>query len=136
MGLFNFGKSKKETASVQNTKQDDIAKRWQEAYEANPRAYEKDDSVLIGFALTEDTDSLFPLSPEKQWSLEGKTISQWMITMVSLTKDGIVGQMEYHEAMKRLQPYVIASGGDWVLIRGLTYEEMDGLFEGLTRELV
>lgn len=38
--------------------------------------------------------------------------------------------------MKRLQPYVIASGGDWVLIRGLTYEEMDGLFEGLTRELV
>ncbi|EKC43287.1 hypothetical protein OBE_18082, partial [human gut metagenome] len=40
---------------------------------------------MIGLALTEDTDSLFPIVPEEQWAIEGKTISEWIITMVSLT---------------------------------------------------
>lgn len=79
MGLFkNKSKPDKEA----------LNKMWQEAYRANPRVYEnpQDQSILAGFALTEDTPSLFPLVPENQWAIEGKAINSWMITMVSLTK--------------------------------------------------
>ncbi|MDE7398759.1 MAG: DUF4299 domain-containing protein [Oscillospiraceae bacterium] len=108
---------------------------WEEAYRANPRVYEKeeDDSIIVGFALTEDTDSLFPVVPEEHWQIEGKDIDKWIISIVSLTKDGVIGIMEYHEAIKRLEKYFLAQKDGWALIRGLTYEEMDALFEGLPR---
>lgn len=131
MGLFK-NKSKPDKEAVN--------KMWQEAYRANPRVYEnpQDQRILAGFALTEDTPSLFPLVPEEQWAIEGKTINSWMITMVSLTKPqgGIIGQMEYHEAMERLRPYIVAAVDNWALIRGMTHDELDGLFDGLPREQV
>lgn len=137
MGLFNSNKKNK------NTKLPDreaINEMWKEAYRANPRVYEntEDKSILVGFALTEDTPSLFPLVPEKQWAIEGKTINSWIITMVSLTKPqgGIIGQMEYHEAMERLKPYIVAVVDNWALIRGMTHDELDGIFEGLPRGTV
>lgn len=94
--------------------------------------------AFVGFALTEDTDSLFPVLPEKQWTIEGKTISKWIITIVSLTnpQGGIIGEIEYHKAMERLQPFVIATRGDWVLIRAMSHNELDNLFDGLPRKLV
>lgn len=118
---------------------DKLNQRWQEAYKANPRVYENaNGEILVGFALTEDTDSLFPLVPEQQWAIEGQTIGSWIITMVSLTnpQGGIIGQMEYHEAMKRLQPYIIASADNWALIRGMTHSELDSLFDRLPRKLI
>ena len=110
----------------------------QEAYQANPKCYEKEDgTLLIGFALTEDTDSLFPIVPEEQWAIEGKTISEWIITMVSLTnpQGGIIGQMEYHEAIKRLEPFILMKKDNWALIRAMTHEELDSLFGNLPRKL-
>lgn len=85
----------------------------------------------------EDTDSLFPIDPKEQWALEGKTISQWIITMVSLTnpKGGIIGQMEYHEAIKRLEPFIVTRIDNWALIRAMSHKELDGLFENLPRKL-
>ncbi|MBP3459652.1 MAG: hypothetical protein J6K58_10615 [Lachnospiraceae bacterium] len=38
--------------------------------------------------------------------------------------------------MKRLQPYFIVRGGDWGLIRVMSHNEPDNLFEGLSRKLV
>lgn len=116
---------------------DDLNKRWQEAYRGNPRVYEKEgEGLLVAFALTEDTDSLFPLVPEEQWAVKGMEIGSWIISMVSITEERVIGQMEYHEAMKRLRPYIIASEENWALIRGMSHEELDGLFEGLPRKLV
>lgn len=126
MGLFG---KKKNTNNELNT-------LWKEAYQANPRVYQKDDSVIVAFALTETADSLFPLEPEKQWKIEGKTINKWIISIVSITKDAVIGQMEYSEAMKRLEPYFLAQKDGWALIRGLSYEEMDTLFDGLPREIL
>lgn len=117
---------------------DDLSRRLKEAYQANPKCYEKEDStLLVDFALTEDTDSLFPIVPEEQWAIDGKTISEWIITMVSLTKPqgGIIGQMEYHEAIKRLEPFIIFRQDNWALIRAMTHDELDGLFGGLPRKL-
>ena len=127
MGLF--GKKSKNAAK-------DVNALWQEAYRANPHVYEKDGRVVVGFALTETADSLFPLAAEKQWAIEGKTIDLWFISMVSITKEGVLGTMEYHEAMKRLEPYFLAEKDGWVLIRGLSLDEMEALFEGLPRDVV
>lgn len=127
MGLF--GKKTKDTKK-------DLNEIWQEAYRANPLVYEKDGRVVVGFALTETADSLFPLAAEKQWAIEGKTIDLWFISMVSITKEGVIGTMEYHEAMKRLEQYFLAEKDGWVLIRGLSLAEMEALFDGLPRNVV
>lgn len=60
-----------------------------------------------------------------------------MINMVSITnlRDGIIGQMEYHEAMNRLTPFIIAQKDNWVLIRKMTHQELDSLFGDLPRNL-
>lgn len=109
---------------------------WEKAYRANPSVYEKDGKIVVGFALTEKTLSLFPLVAANQWKIEGKTVDLWFISIVSLTKDCVIGTIEYREAMKRLLPHVIAMKDDWALIRGLTYEQMDALFDGLPKDVV
>ena len=113
-----------------------VIKCWQEAYRANPSVYEKDGNVVVGFALTEKTDSLFPLAADKQWAIKDKTVDTWFISIVSLTKDSVLGTIEYSEAMKRLAPYILAMKDGWALIRGLTYKEMEALFEGLPRNVI
>ena len=73
---MNFFKKKNSQTNSKLTKPD-IEKLLQEAYQANPKCYEKEDgTLLIGLALTEDTDSLFPIVPEEQWAIEGKTIKK------------------------------------------------------------
>lgn len=126
MGLFGKKKNKNE----------DLNAIWQEAYRANPHVYEKDGRIVVGLALTETADSLFPLIPEKQWAIEGKTIDLWFISMFSLTKDAVLGEIEYHEAMKRLEPYFLAQKDGWTLIRGLSLAEMEALFDGLPRSVL
>lgn len=141
MGLFSK-MSNEQNGANSNTSftPEEIQNKWENAYRANPRAYEKEgeEGLLIGFALTEGCDSIFPFAPEEQWSIEGKKIDNWIITMVSTSRPmgGLIGQMEYHEAIKRLRPYIIASSGNWGLIRGMSYDELDGLFDGLPRRLV
>lgn len=114
-----------------------LNERWKEAYVANPRVYEHEDgTIIVGFALTEDTDSLFPLVPEEQWAIEGKTIGKWIISIVSITRDAVLGTIEYHQAMERLKPHFLADKDGWTLIGGLTDEQLEGLFEGLPRNVV
>lgn len=135
MGLFHSKKTEKGKTKNQEA---DMSKKgidrlWQEAYRANPKVYEKEDgTLLVGFALTEDTDSLFPIVPERQWALEGKTISEWIITMVSLTnpQGGIIGQIEYHDAIERLEPFIITKVDNWALIRAMTHAELSSLLGG------
>lgn len=114
--------------------EDDLNTRWQDAYRANPHAYEMEDGgLLVNFALTEDTDSLFPLIPEEHWQMEGKKINKWILSIVSITKDGVLGTIEYHEAIKRLERHFLAEKDGWALIGGLDLDELEELFDGLPR---
>ena len=135
MGFFHFLKTK---TAQEKSNQAEIDQFWKEAYQANPKVYEKRDagSVIVAFSLTESVASAFPISPEAQWAIEGKSIDLWMISIVSLTTNSVLGQIEYHEAVKRLQPYMIETRENWALIRAMTHSELDGLFEGLPRRLV
>ncbi len=115
-------------------KENDLNKRWQGAYRANPHLYSNDEgSLIVGFALTEDTDSLFPVVPEKQWAIEGKTIDKWIISIVSITRDSVIGTIEYHEAVKRLEKHFLAEKDGWALIGAMTLEQLERLFDGLPR---
>lgn len=75
--------------------------------------------------------------PGKSVALDGKTISEWIITMVSLThlQGGVIDQMEYHEAVKRLEPFMIFKADDRALIRAMLHEELNDLFGNLPRML-
>lgn len=132
MGLFHWGKKTGTPQQEKHLTQEELTKIWKEAYQASPKVYEKQEGTLLaGFALTEDCDSLFPVVPEEQWAIKDKTISEWSISLISLTnpKGGVIGQIEYHEAMKRLAPYILAQNGNWVLIRKMTHGELQGLLD-------
>lgn len=137
MGLFHFGKEKNQAGPPPLT-QEEVARRWGEAYRANPKVYaRKDTGALFGnCTLTEDTDTILPLRPESTWTAEGRPIPEWILSTVSLTENRILGQMEYQEAMNRLRPFSLAVSDGWVLIRAMTHAELDGLFEGLPRQLI
>ncbi|MCM1101005.1 MAG: hypothetical protein NC398_06440 [Acetatifactor muris] len=116
---------------------EELNARWKEAYVANPHVYTDDNgTIIVGLALTENTDSLFPTVPEKQWAIEGKTIGKWILSIFSLTQNAVIGTMEYHRAMERLKPYFLAEKDGWVMIGGLTHEQLEKLFEGLPRNAV
>ena len=44
---------------------------------------------------------------------------------VSLTKEENLGFLEYHKALKQLQPYIVETRGDHILVRGLSLAEME-----------
>ena len=118
-------------------KGNDLDKRWKNAYEANSSLYKNDKgSMIVACALTEGTDSIFPLVPEEHWGMPGVKIDKWIISVVSITEADVVGQLEYHEGIKLLEPYFLDVRDGWALIRGMTYEEMDALFEGLPRNIL
>jgi len=136
MGLFGFGKKEKKAPEQKAPSQEEVARRWKDAYRANPQVYRKQDALLGSCTLTEGVDTLLPLRPESQWAVDGKPISDWILSIVSITEKRILGQMEYPEAMKRLLPFSLAKSEDQILIRAMTHAELDKLFDGLPRQLV
>lgn len=130
MGLFHWGKKADTSQSEKSMTKEEANQIWKEAYQASPKVYEKHDGTLLaGFALTEDCDSLFPVVPEEQWAIKDKTISEWRISLISLTnpKGGVIGEIEYYEAMQKLTPFILAQNGNWALIRKMTHQELQGL---------
>lgn len=143
MGLFNFKKPEKKQPEEKKPEkkplsQEETVQRWNGAYRANPQVYHKKDSdTLLGAcALSEGVDTLLPLHPESMCTADGKPIHDWILSLVSIKEKRILGQMEYQEAMKRLRPFSLAMSQKLILIRGMTHAELDGLFEGLPRQLV
>lgn len=59
------------------------------------------------------------------YEIEEETISLWALVFFCLTKDENLGFLEYHKALKRLQPYILETRGDYVLIRGLSMAEVE-----------
>lgn len=106
-----------------DTEPDDI---WSQAYEAKPHAFELENGgLMVSFTFSETVDTILPKAPETMYEIEGETISLWALTFVSLTKEENLGFLEYHKALQRLQPYIIETRGDNILIRGLSLAEME-----------
>ena len=137
MGLFGFGK-KKPAEEPKALSPEETARRWKDAFRATPKVYgKKDTGALFGnCTLTEDVDTILPLHPERTWAADGRPISDWILSLVSVTELRVLGQMEYPEAMRRLRPFSLAESEGWILIRAMTHAELDRLFEGLPRQVI
>ena len=85
---------------------------------------------MVSFALSETVDTILPAAPETLYEIEGETISLWALTFFSLTKDETLGFLEYHKALQRLQPYILETRGDCILLRGLSLVEMEHVLSG------
>ena len=116
MGLFD--KFKKNASGV----------NWHNAYKANASFYEKPDgSPFCAFALTEGTETILPKAPH--YAVDGKEISEYKLMLVSMTKDSIIGDCDYYDAIKKLGQYVIDSNDTELLIKGLSLKELESIFQ-------
>ena len=83
MGLFDKLKGKKETVD------------WSNAYTATPKFYGKPDGTLFGaIALTEGTETVLPKTPQNEYRVDSKVVSEWKLVLVSTTKDTIIGVLQ------------------------------------------
>ncbi len=113
MGLFN----KKKKIDV-----------WEDAYKAKPHFYKQSDGSVFGaMSLTEGVKTMFLKQPQIHFEVEGQRISQWRIALISTTNDSMIGQLDYGTCLKKLQPYILAEDSNFILVRGLTLDELKSL---------
>ena len=113
MGLFN---KKKKTVN------------WDDAYKAKPHFYKQSDGSVFGaMSLTEGVKTMFLKLPQIHFEVEGQRISQWRIALIDATNDSMIGDMDYFMALKKLQPYILAEDSNFILVRGLTLDELKSL---------
>lgn len=113
MGLFN----KKKKIDV-----------WDDAYKAKPHFYKQSDGSVFGaMSLTEGVKTMFLKQPQIHFEVEGQRISQWRIALIDATNDSMIGQMDYGTYLKKLQPYILAEDSNFILVRGLTLDELKSL---------
>lgn len=113
MGLFN----KKKKIDV-----------WDDAYKAKPHFYKQSDGSVFGaMSLAEGVKTMFLKQPQIHFEVEGQRISQWRIALIDTTNDSMIGQMDYGTCLKKLQPYILAEDSNFILVRGLTLDELKSL---------
>lgn len=113
MGLFN----KKKKIDV-----------WEDAYKAKPHFYKQSDGSVFGaMSLTEGVKTMFLKQPQIHFEVEGQRISQWRIALVDAINDSMIGQLDYGTCLKKLQPYILAEDSNFILVRGLTLDELKSL---------
>ena len=107
MGLFDKLKGKKETVD------------WSNAYTATPKFYGKPDGTLFGaIALTEGTETVLPKTPQNEYRVDGKVVSEWKL---------VIGYVDYFTALNDVEKYALDSKKDSVLVKGLSLSELESL---------
>ena len=103
---------------------------WEEAYTAAPKMFSMPDGRIFGgLAITEATRTVLPNDPKSKYASEGDDISDWRLVAVSITKNDALGDCDYYNAFAKLEPCIIDSKEDFILIRGLTVKELERLIE-------
>ena len=80
---------------------------------------------MISFTLSETADTILPAEPEALYEMEEEMSSLWALTFFSLTKDEILGYLEYHRVLQRLRPYILETRDGHILLRELSLKEME-----------
>ncbi len=102
--------------------------QWEDAYTAAPKFYRQPDGTPFGaIALTENTKTILPKNPQAEYAVDGQPVSQWQLLLVSTTKDGILGNCDYFEALARLKSQALDTNAQSILVRGLSLEELEAL---------
>lgn len=99
---------------------------WQKAYRAVPKIYASAEDAPFGaFALTEETTSIFPKRPRAK--VDGINVTDWILYLVSITNDELLGDINYFKALDAMKEYVLAQDEENILVRGLNLGEMEAL---------
>lgn len=115
MGLFDKLKGKK---SVD----------WSDAYNATPKFYGKPDGSLFGaIALTEGTKTVLPKNPQLEYKVDGKSVVEWKLVLVSTSKDTIIGDADYFAALKEVEQYSLDTNKNAILVKELSLVELESL---------
>ena len=118
MGLFDKLKGKKAPVD------------WSEAFRATPKFYEKPGEPLLGaITLTEGAETILPKEPQKGYQIDGKSVAEWKMVLVSISKSSIIGIVDYPVALKKVEKYVLDSDKDSILVRGLSLAELESVKE-------
>ena len=113
MGLFNKLKKKEND-------------EWENAYIGNPNFYKGKDGKPFGaFALTENTLTLLPKNPKTLYKIDDTEVDEWKLMLVSTTNNGVLGDMDYYEAINKLMKFVVDENDNNILIKGLSLEELN-----------
>ena len=113
MGLFNKFKKKEK---------DD----WKNAYMVNPNFYKGKDGKPFGaFALTENTLTSLSKNPKALYKIDDTEVDEWKLMLVSTTNNGVLGDMDYYEAINKLMKFVVDENDNNILIKGLSLEELN-----------
>lgn len=68
-----------------------------------------------------------PVSPQKNYRIDGKSISEWKLVLVSTTKDTIIGDADYFAAVEKLRKYALDEKQDSILVKGLSLDELENI---------
>lgn len=77
--------------------------------------------------MTEETETVLPKTPQNEYRVDGKMVSEWKLVLVSTTEDMIIGDADYFTALKNVEKYVLDSKKDSVLVKGLSLSELESL---------
>lgn len=117
MGLFDKHK-KKENAN------------WDSAYVGKPNFYGRPGGTPFGaFALTEDTLTSFPKNPKALYKVDNAEVEEWKMVLVSITKDGVLGDIDYYDGIKKLSKFIIDETEDNILIKNLSLDEISSILK-------
>ena len=109
-------------------KKNESGANWNNAHKANAKFYKKPDgSPFCAFALTEGTETILPKAP--RYAVDGKELSEYKLMLVSITKDSIIGDCDYFDAIKKLESFKLDSDNDNILVKGLSLSELEELLK-------
>ena len=129
MGLFDRFKGQKGT---EGPKAPEAAPEvWENAFKANINFYGKEGEETFGaLVLTEGTETILPTAPWEKYGLDGRPVADWRLVLVSITRQGILGMLDYRTAMEKLGPYIQDRREGLVLTGGLSLGELERLLAG------
>jgi hypothetical protein len=103
---------------------------WKSAYVGKPNFYNGKEGKPFGaFALTEGTLTSFPKNPKLLYKVDNTEVDEWKIMAISTTNNGVLGDIDYYDAIKKLMKYVIDENDNNILIKKLSLEELNEMLK-------
>ena len=101
-----------------------------EYYTAIPRFYTKDNEIICVCTLTENVLTALPKSLDYETE-DGRQIEDYRLTLVSITENKVIAELEYNKAITKLMELAEATSKNNILVE-LNYKEMKELIEALS----
>ncbi|MBE6128875.1 MAG: DUF4241 domain-containing protein [Erysipelotrichaceae bacterium] len=129
MALFDFLRKKKE----EPVQEEQEKGPWELAYQAQPAVYQSPEgNMMMSFTLTEDTETILPMDPQHMFRVKGNVITDIRLALCSLQENGIIAVLPYYGSIQALSDYVQDSRGQYVLLRGLSHDELQKLAQDVS----